>query len=114
MQLMNLLASTSWNFGSGFNVSADAVKLFAMSLVPLEPCHCRLQGDRNAGPLSCLPASTTLLRLLCPIFRPGLTTIFIATRIQRTANNMIANARKIAYATAANQNNAVFLQVVVN
>src|SRR5690349_5521036 len=54
------------------------------------------------------------LRALGAIFRTALPTISDADRIERAANYVIADARKIFHTATANQNNRVLLQVVAD
>src|SRR5678815_4525444 len=53
-----------------------------------------------------------LLRALRAIFRPTLFTSLNANRVERSADHVVANARQILHAAAANQHQRVFLQVV--
>src|SRR5690606_32543267 len=53
------------------------------------------------------------LRTLGAVFRAALTTIFDALRIQDTAKDVVAHTGKVFHPAAADQHDAVFLQVVL-
>ena len=59
-----------------------------------------------------LSRSLSRFRAFSTIFRASLRTASHTSRIQRTANNVITDARKILHTTTANQHDGVFLQVV--
>src|SRR5688500_16132344 len=57
-------------------------------------------------------ASSYSLRLLCAVLAAGLLAAVDAERIERPADDVVAHARQIANAAAANKHDAVLLQVV--
>src|SRR5947208_1434543 len=54
-----------------------------------------------------------LLALLRPVLRPAALAAIDAEGVERAADNVVAHARKVADAAAANQHDAVFLKVVL-
>ena len=60
------------------------------------------------------PNASYLFRPLSAVLRTALATIRHARRIQRSADDVIANARQIFHATAADQHDRVLLQVVAD
>src|SRR5271163_3045023 len=55
-----------------------------------------------------------LLGFLRPVFRAALAPLLHAYRIERAANDVIANARQVTHAAAANQHDRMLLQVVAD
>jgi len=55
-----------------------------------------------------------LLRPLCAVLGATLSAILHADRVQRSSNDMIANAGQILHTTASNENDRVFLQVMTD
>ena len=67
----------------------------------LKPGHPRFAGDRE-----------TLLRTLGAVLRTALAAILDALRVEHAAQHVVAHAGKVAHTAAADQHDAVFLQVV--
>ena len=55
-----------------------------------------------------------LLRRLRPVFASGLPSGVHAGGVQGPANHVVSNTRKVANATAANQNHMVLLKIMVD
>ena len=53
-----------------------------------------------------------LLRLFCAVLRSSLFSIFDRRAIQTASNNMVSNAWQVLYASTANENNAVLLEIM--
>src|SRR5262245_61423658 len=101
MQFMNLVTSWDWKSGSGITSRLATTFLLGMILQRfLERTHGRPR------PLACgfLPLGS--------VFRSTLLAPLDAHRIQRAPNDVIAHARKILYATAADEHDRVFLKIV--
>src|SRR6195952_1932460 len=65
-------------------------------------------GLFGAGPLRGMSA----LVLLRPVAAAGLLAVLDRLRVQRTANDLVANARQVLHATTAHEHDRVLLQVV--
>src|SRR6185295_4618097 len=67
-------------------------------------------GWRGAGPLRGMSA----LLLLRAVTAAGLLAVADALGVQRTANNLVANAGEVLHAAATDQHDRVLLQVVAH
>src|SRR3970282_700333 len=91
--LMNLATSGWLNFGSG-RIS-------------------RLGTSLRRGMAGCSPVSSLgRLRRLGAVLGAALLAVLHALRVERTAHDVVAHARQILHASAANQTHRVLLQVV--
>src|SRR3990167_3193226 len=61
-----------------------------------------------------LPEPGLRLGPLGPVFGPALLAVRYARRVERPANNMVADTGQVLYASASDQYNRVFLKVVAH
>src|SRR5690349_17846931 len=94
--LMNLATTTSWNFGSG-RIS----RLRTDFLRPISITSQYLLCSSSAG-------SSTLRAIL----RTALLAVCHALSVERSANGVITNTRKVLHTASADQHDRVFLKVV--
>src|SRR5690348_4379118 len=105
-EFMNLESTTSPNFGSG-RISRfsgrrrRAIGLFLFSLQPGPGLACA-RGLLWPG----------LLGTLGAVLRTALPAVLDALRVEDAAKHMVANAGKVAHTAAADQHDAVLLEVV--
>src|SRR5204863_995209 len=114
MLFMNFDRTRSPNFGSG-RISRfsgrrrrDIERSFLFSLVRdlRNPSKCHFDGSSARGLLACLFGA------LGAVFRTALAAVLHTLGVEHAAKHVIANARKVAHTAAADQHDAVLLEVV--
>src|SRR5919206_4770224 len=100
---MNLERTTSPNFGSGriSRFSGRRRRAIGLFLLSLQPCPELVRG-----------LLWRLLRTLGAVLGTGLLAVLDALGVEDSAKHVIAHARKVAHTAAADQHDAVLLQVV--
>src|SRR3954462_9989760 len=115
-EFMNLVRTMSPNFGSGRTSRFSgrrrrAIGLF-LSLQP-DPEHVGShQSTALMGALSGAYSRCGLFRALGAVFRAGLPAVLDTLRVEHAVEHVIADAGEIADAAAADQHNAMLLEVV--
>src|SRR5579859_1026725 len=97
-EFMNLVTTILPNLGSGRISRLSALWRRDISLVPRLP-FLQAQSDPLFGPL-------------CSVFRPALLAVLDALGIEHAAQNVVAHARKVLDAAAADHHHRVLLQVM--
>src|SRR3954452_3888122 len=101
-EFINLDRTISPNFGSG------RISRFSGRRRRAIGCFLSLQRVRNLSGAYCC----RLLGALGAVLGAGLAAILDALRIENAAKHVVANARKVAHTAAADQHDAVLLEVV--
>src|SRR5436190_13015258 len=121
---MNLDRSTEPNFGSGrmsrlgtsrrrgisLFLLLQLARAFAVASGTTDIWGCPL--TRTSGIACPMLKALSLLRTLGAVLGARLLAVFHALQVERTAHDVVTNARQVFHATAAHQHDAVLLQVV--
>src|SRR5689334_8358851 len=101
-EFMNFESTRSPNFGSGrISRFSGRRRRDIGYFLSLQPCPELVRG-----------LLVRLLRTLGAVLRTGLLAVLHALRVENAAKHMVADARKVAHTAAADQHDAVLLQVV--
>src|SRR5450830_99424 len=122
--LTNLATSVLPNFGSGriSRLGTSRRRGISISFLSSVECLCDTRGGHHDLPLTRPRDRLNSIKLqelllggfsaLRTVLRASLLTVFDALGIQRAANHVVTHTWQVFYTTAAQQHDAVFLQVV--
>src|SRR5262245_20658977 len=115
IELMNFVTNRSWNLGSARMSRRLTSPLRGMAIRPLA---FRAQAGPTTRSAPCAPYPPpepgASLRSFGSVLRAALPSILDADRVERAANDVVANSREVFHAATADEHDGVLLQVVAN